>query len=90
MTQTRDQARAGFLRTMRLIVLCGVALVIAVLLFLGLTGELYLHMVIATVAGVFISVVLGCGLFALAFFSDRSGHDADVTQATHHRPDDPR
>jgi hypothetical protein len=43
--------------------------------------------VIATILGVFISVVLGCGLFALAFFSDKSGHDDDVTGATTRRDD---
>jgi hypothetical protein len=39
-------------------------------------------MVLATIAGVFLSVVIGCGLFAAAFFSDQSGHDRDVTDAT--------
>jgi hypothetical protein len=39
-------------------------------------------MVAATIAGVFLSVVVGCGLFAAAFFSDQSGHDDEVTDAT--------
>ena len=47
----------------------------AALTFLALTGGLTTHMAIATIAGVFLSTVLGCGLFALAFFSDKSGHD---------------
>ncbi|MBY8822587.1 DUF1971 domain-containing protein [Sphingomonas colocasiae] len=39
-------------------------------------------MVVATIGGVFVSVLLGCGLFAAAFFSDKSGHDEQVTRAT--------
>jgi hypothetical protein len=27
-------------------------------------------------------VLLGCGLFALSFFSDKSGHDQSVSDAT--------
>jgi hypothetical protein len=42
-------------------------------------------MVVATVAGVFVSVLLGCGLFAAAFYSDKSGHDRNVTDATKQR-----
>jgi hypothetical protein len=45
-------------------------------------------MVVATILGVFLSMVLGCGLFALAFFSDKSGHDDVVTDATK-RKDEP-
>ena len=45
-------------------------------------------MVIATVLGVFISVMLGCGLFALAFFSDKSGHDDNVNNAARRRDED--
>lgn len=37
-----------------------------------------LHMVVAVIGGAFISVLLCCGLFAAAFFSDKSGHDGNV------------
>jgi hypothetical protein len=46
--------------------------------------------VIATVVGVFFSVILGCGLFAAAFFSDKSGHDQSVSEATTHENTDQR
>jgi hypothetical protein len=46
--------------------------------------------VIATVVGVFFSVILGCGLFAAAFFSDKSGHDQSVSEATTHENPDQR
>ena len=52
------------------------------ILYLALTGELYFHLVVATLAGVFFSVLLGCGLFAAAFFSDKSGHDQSISDAT--------
>ena len=50
--------------------------------YLSLYGPLQSHMVIATIAGVFFSVLLGSGLFAAAFYSDKSGHDQNVTDAT--------
>lgn len=38
-------------------------------------GEFRLHMVIATIAGVGVSVLLGTGLMGLVYFSSHSGHD---------------
>ena len=38
--------------------------------------------VTATIAGVFLSVLLGSGLFALAFYSSKSGHDERSRDAT--------
>lgn len=83
----RDAAKAEFRRAMTWIATLGVVVVVLVLVYLGWSGDLHVHMVIATVFGVFVSVLLGSGLFALAFFSDRSGHDQDVTRATR-SPDD--
>lgn len=67
---------------MIVIALCGVAMVAGALWYLSLYGPLYPSMVIATVGGVFVSTLLGCGLFAAAFFSDKSGHDRSVGDAT--------
>ena len=67
---------------MALIILAAILLVAGALWYLSLYVSLTLHMVVATSAGVFFSVLLGCGLFAAAFFSDRSGHDQDVSDAT--------
>ena len=64
----------------------GILMVIGALTYLAVTGDLELHMVIATVGGVFFSVLLGCGLFAASFFSDKSGHDQSVSDATR-KPD---
>nr|WP_314446435.1 hypothetical protein [uncultured Sphingomonas sp.] len=67
---------------MKLILLFGVVFTAGALAYLAATGELYLHMVVAVIGGVFMSVLLGCGLFAAAFYSDKSGHDRNVTDAT--------
>ena len=67
---------------MKWILVAAVAMVAAALLYLNASGDLTANLVIATILGVFFSVLLGCGLFAAAFFSDKSGHDLDVTDAT--------
>ena len=85
MTPQRSQALAEFRRMLRWIVLIAVAMVAAALAYLAATGDLDVNMVVATVLGVFFSVLLGCGLFAAAFFSDKSGIDQSVSDAT--RPD---
>jgi hypothetical protein len=89
MTTEKDKALADFWRIARWIVGIGVAMALGAILYLALTGELHLHMVIATLGGVFLSVVLGCGLMAASFFSDKSGHDKAVTDATKPKGRDP-
>ncbi len=84
---SNQDARQQFQRMMKWIVLAAVLVVIAALVFLGSVGTLTAHTVVATILGVFFSVTLGCGLFALAFFSDKSGHDSSVSNATR-RSDD--
>lgn len=74
-------ARAEFRRMMKWILVAAVAMVAAALLYLKATGDLSVNLVIATILGVFFSVLLGCGLFAAAFFSDKSGHDREVQDA---------
>ena len=69
------------------IALTAVLMVVAALIYLGMMDAWSTHAVIATILGVFFSVVIGCGLFALAFFSDKSGHDEDVTNSTSGRRD---
>ena len=78
----KERAAAEFRRMIFWITVAGVVVTILALLYLSLYGPLRLHMVIATVAGVFFSMLLGCGLFAAAFYSEKSGHDQNVTDAT--------
>ena len=82
MATEREQATAEFRRIMKWIIAIGAVMAIGAIAYLALTGELYLHLVVATLGGVFFSVLLGCGLFALSFFSDKSGHDRSVDDAT--------
>ena len=82
MASDRRQAAAEFKRILKWIVGIAVVMVAGALTYLHLTGDLDANMVIATTAGVFFSVVLGCGLFAAAFFSDKSGIDRQVSDST--------
>ena len=82
MSSERQQAIAEFRRIVKWIVLIAIVMVAVALFYLHLTGDLDANMVIATTLGVFFSVVLGCGLFAAAFFSAKSGVDEQVTDAT--------
>ena len=82
MTSDRQKAAADFRRMMKWIIAIAIAMVGLALLYLHLTSTLTLNMAIATVLGVFFSVLLGCGLFAASFFSDKSGHDQSISDAT--------
>jgi heme O synthase-like polyprenyltransferase len=89
MDGNRQQAIAEFRQIMKWIVLIAVLMVAGALAYLAATGDLSFNLVVATVFGVFFSVLLGCGLFAAAFFSDKSGHDQSITDATRSRRDEP-
>lgn len=80
-THTPAQALAEFKRAIAIIAVIAVAMVAVALTYLHFTSSLDANTVIATTLGVFFSVLLGCGLFAAAFFSDKSGHDQNVTDA---------
>jgi small-conductance mechanosensitive channel len=71
-----ERAWAQYKRMMKWMVLAAVVAVALALLYLWSTGDgLALHMVIATAAGVSLSVLVGTGLMGLVFLSNRSGHD---------------
>ena len=82
MTPERRQATAEFRRMLKWIGLIAVLTVVVALIYLRMTGDLTVSMVIATTLGVFFSVLLGCGLFAAAFFSSKSGIDEEVADLT--------
>ena len=85
MQDERQNARADFRRMMKWILLAAVVMVAGALAYLAASGDLTSDMVIATVLGVFVSVLLGSGLMAAAYFSDKSGHDRDVSDAARDR-----
>jgi hypothetical protein len=82
MSNEREQALAEFRRIMKWIAVIAVLMVAGALTYLYLTSSLDANTVIATTLGVFFSVLLGCGLFAAAFFSSNSGYDQNVTDVT--------
>ncbi len=88
MATQKEQALAEFRRIMKWILLAAVLMVAAALFYLGSSGDLTVHTVMATILGVFFSVLLGCGLFAAAFFSSKSGLDQDIADATRPERDD--
>lgn len=82
MVDRKREAERAFWRMVRWITVAGILMVIGSLAYLHFMDAWSTHAAVAVFLGVFISVMLGCGLFALAFFSDKSGHDDDVTGAT--------
>ena len=63
--------------------LAAAAAVVAALLYLGGSGEpMPASMVIATIAGVGLSVLLGAALMGLVFLSNASGHDEGAHRST--------
>ena len=82
MAHDRQRAIAEFKRIMVWITALAVLTVIGALTFLYLFSTLDTNTVVAVSLGVFFSMLLGCGLFAAAFFSDKSGHDASVDNST--------
>lgn len=82
MPSNRQQALAEFRRIMKWIAAIAVIMVIGALTYLYLYSTLDANTVVAVTFGVFFSVLLGCGLFAVAFFSANSGYDQDVNDVT--------
>lgn len=82
MSTERQQAVAEFKRIMVWIAVIAIMMVAAALTYLYFTGSLDASTIVATTFGVFFSVLLGCGLFAAAFFSSKSGYDQNVTDVT--------
>lgn len=57
----------------------GAVCVVVALVFLHLaTGPMPVHMIIATIIGVWLTFMLGTGLMALVFLSSGTGHDEQV------------
>jgi len=69
-------AWARYKRTMRWMVLVAAVCVLLSLIYLKSFGDpVSVHMVIATIAGVGLTVMVGTGLMGLVFLSSRTGHD---------------
>jgi hypothetical protein len=59
-----------------------VAVVLALIYLKATVGDVPIHMLIATIAGVGFSVLLGTALMGLVYFSNASGHDEGAHRTT--------
>jgi ABC-type Mn2+/Zn2+ transport system permease subunit len=87
MPTERQRALDDFKRIIKWIAIIAVLMVAGALLYLKEYSTLDANTVIAVTLGVFFSVLLGCGLFAAAFFSSKSGIDQQVSDATREERD---
>ena len=72
-------AWARYRQTMKWMALAAVVTVLLALIWLKSFGEpVPVHMTIATILGVGLSVLVGTGLMGLIFLSDRSGADEEA------------
>jgi hypothetical protein len=83
-TRQQDYERAAtawarYKKMMKWMVLAAIATAFLAVAYLKSFGDpVPFHMVIATLAGVGLSVLVGTGLMGLVFLSNRSGHDDDA------------
>ena len=72
-------AWARYKRTMKWMVVVAAVSALLSLIYLKSFGDpVPIHMVIATIAGVGLTVLVGTGLMGLVFLSNRSGHDDEA------------
>ena len=78
-------------RLMGWMVVVAVVAVLLALIYLKSDGsEVPIHMMIATIAGVGFTVLLGTGLMGLVYFSNNSGHDEAASIGNEYKDDDGR
>lgn len=84
-----QRAAAAWARYKALMSWMALAAFVAVLLaltYLWAAGvAINVHMAIATVAGVGLSVLVGTGLMGLVYFSSHSGHDEEASNSDEYR-----
>jgi hypothetical protein len=85
-------AWARYKQTMKWMALAAVVTVLLSLIYLKSFGEpVPIHMTIATIAGVGLTVLVGTGLMGLIFLSNRSGMDDEAGRPGEtHEEDDPQ
>jgi hypothetical protein len=72
-------AWARYRRMMKWMALVAVVAILLALIYLKSFGDpVPIHMMIATIAGVGLTILVGTGLMGLVFLSSRSGHDDEA------------
>lgn len=85
---TRAKALSNFRRLMRWMVVLAVAMIgLALLTFRIMETPITMAMLIATIAGVGFSMLVGTGLMGLIFMSANSGHDDEAADHRDHHSD---
>ena len=82
MDPDRTSLLAALKRRLIAIAVAGLVAAGLAVLALAATGPMTFHLALAVTLGTFFTVALGGGLFALSFFSARSGYDSDAAQRT--------
>ena len=76
-------AWARYKKLMSWMVVAAIVAVLLALIYLKSSGDpVPVHMVIATIAGVGLSVLLGTALMGLVYFSNNSGHDEAASRGS--------
>ena len=87
--QRRAFAWARYKQTMKWMALAALVTVLLALIWLKSFGEpVPIHMTIATILGVGLSMLVGTGLMGLIFLSDRSGMDEDAAHPPEEEDED--
>jgi hypothetical protein len=80
-----DEDRAALTAALKLrliwIVVAGLVTAAVAVAVLAATGPVTFNLALAVALGVFFTFVLGGGLFAVSFYSDRSGYDRDAANS---------
>lgn len=86
--QGRKAAQSRLRRLLIYLLMAGVAMSAAALVYLHSNGPLSTTLVVTVIAGVFVSIMLGGGLMAMGFYSADSGVDDAVAGATGRQADE--
>ncbi|WP_419815049.1 hypothetical protein [Glacieibacterium sp.] len=78
----RATAKGKLIKMLVGVSIVGILMVASAVFYLANAGIITTSMLVAVIGGVFVSVVLGAGLMALGFYSERSGRDDDVSAST--------
>jgi uncharacterized protein (DUF58 family) len=77
----RPALTAALLRRLIWIAIAGLVAAGLAVIALAATGPITFHLAAAVVLGTFFTFALGGGLFALSFYSARSGFDSEAAQS---------
>ena len=83
--ERRARAWSRYKQLMGWMALASIVAVLLALIYLKSSGQpVSIHMTIATIAGVGLTMLLGTGLMGLAYFSSHSGHDDSASGGQDH------